>query len=84
MRDDAAFEAFEIGEHQFGLDRLGIADRIDAAFDMGDVVILETAQHMGDGIDLADIGEELVAQPFALRGAAHQARDVDEGDARRE
>ena len=33
---------------------------------MGDVVILEAAQHMHDGVDLADVGEELVAQPFAL------------------
>ena len=51
---------------------------------MGDVVIFEAAQHMRDGVDLADVGEELVAEPFALGGAAHQARDVDEGDARRD
>ena len=51
------------------------------AFDMGDVVILETAQHMGHGIDFADIGQELVAQAFAFGGAAHQAGDVDKGDA---
>ena len=50
-------------------------------FDMGDVVILEAAQHMRHRIDLADIGEELVAQPFALGGAAHQPGNVDEGDA---
>ena len=81
---DAALEAVEVGEHQFGLDRLGVGDRIDAALDMGDVVILEAAQHVHDGVDLADVGEELVAQPFALRGAAHQAGDVDEGDAGRD
>jgi hypothetical protein len=34
---------------------------------------------MGDGVDLADGGEELVAEPFALRCAFHQPRDVDEG-----
>src|SRR5581483_9980596 len=32
-----------------------------------------------DGVDLADIGEELVAEALALRGAAHQAGDIDEG-----
>src|SRR3546814_5112071 len=48
--------------------------------DMLDVVILETAQDMDDRIDLADIAEELVAQPFALRRAAHQAGDIDEGE----
>ncbi len=54
------------------------------ALDMGDVVILEAAQHMDDGVDLADVGEELVAEPFALGGAAHQAGDVDEADAGRD
>jgi hypothetical protein len=39
---------------------------------MGDVVVLEAAQHVDDGIDLADIAEELVAQPFTLAGAANQ------------
>ena len=33
---------------------------------MGDVAVLETAQHMDDGIDLADIGEELVAEAAPL------------------
>ena len=46
---------------------------------MGDVGILEAAHHMRDGVDLADVGEELVAEAFALGGAAHEAGDVDEG-----
>jgi hypothetical protein len=45
---------------------------------MGDVAILEAAQHVDDGVHLTDIGEKLVAQPLALRGAADQAGDVDE------
>ena len=55
---------------------------IDAAFDMDHVVVLEAAQHIGDGVDLADIGEELIAEPFALRGAAHQPGNIDEGEPR--
>ena len=47
---------------------------------MLDVVIDETAQHMDDGIDLTDVAEELVAEPFALGRAAHQPGDVDEGE----
>ena len=78
---DALFEAFEVGQQQFGLDRLGIGDRVDLVFDMLDVVILETAQDVDDGIDFADVAEELVAQPFALRRAAHQPGDVDEARA---
>ncbi len=80
---DAALEAFEIGEHQFGLDRRDVGERVDAAFDMGDVVVLETAHDMRDRVAFADVGEKLVAEPLALRSAAHQPGDVDEGEARR-
>ena len=80
-RDDALLEAVEIGEHELGLDRLDVGDGIDLALDMGDVGVLEAAHHMGDGVDLADVGEELVAEPLALGGAAHEAGDVDEGRA---
>ncbi len=79
----APLQTVEIGEHQLGLDGVGIFDRIDAALDMDHVLVLEAAEHIGDGIDLADMGEELVAEPFALRGAAHQPGDIDEGEPRR-
>jgi hypothetical protein len=36
-----------------------------------------------DGIDLADVAEELIAEAFALGSAAHQPRDVHEGQPRR-
>jgi hypothetical protein len=49
---------------------------------MLDVVIFETAQHMDDGVNLTDIGEELVAQPFTLGRAAHEARNVDKAQLR--
>ena len=48
-----------------------------------DVVVDEAAHHVRDRIGLADVGEELVAQAFALRGAGDQAGDVDELDDRR-
>ena len=76
---EPAFDRLEVGQPQLGLDRGGIGDRVDAALDMGDIVVLEAAQHMGDGIDLADIGQEPVAQSLALRGAAHQPGEIDEG-----
>jgi hypothetical protein len=49
---------------------------------MGDVVILEAAQHMGDGVAFADVGQELVAEPLALGRALDQTRDVDKGHPR--
>ena len=78
QRGQALFQALEVGQHQFGLHGLGVADRVDVAFHVGHVVILEAAQHMDDGVHLANVGEELVAQALALGGAAHQAGDVDE------
>ena len=83
-RGDALLQALEIGEHQLGLDRLDVGDRIDLALDMDDVAVLEAAHDVGDGVDLADVGEELVAEAFALRRAAHEAGDVDEGEPRRD
>ena len=50
---------------------------------MNYVVVLETAHHVRDCIDLADVGEELVAEALALRGAFDDAGDVDEFDRRR-
>ena len=75
-----ALEAFKIGQHQFGFDRCDVGQRVDAAFDMGDVAILEAAHHMGDRVAFANIGEKLIAEPFAFRGAAHEPGDVDEGE----
>ena len=46
---------------------------------MDDVAVLEAAHDMGDRVALADVGEKLVAEPLALRRAADEAGDVDEG-----
>ena len=51
---------------------------------MGDIVILEASQDMDDGVHLADVGVELVAEALAFRCPAHEAGNVDEGDARRD
>ena len=51
---------------------------VDAALDMGDVVIFKAAQHVDDGIHLADVGEKLIAKAFAFGRTAHEAGDIDE------
>jgi hypothetical protein len=81
---DALFQAVEVGEHQLGFDGLDIGQRRDLAFDMGDVGVFKAPHHMRDRVDFADGGEKLVAEAFALRGATHQACDVDEGQPRRD
>ena len=47
---------------------------------MDDIVILEAADHMDDGVHLPDMGKELIAQAFAFISAPHQAGDVHEFD----
>ncbi len=39
---------------------------------------------MGDRVCFADVGEELIAEAFALGCAFHKARDVYKGHARRD
>ena len=73
----------EVGERQLGVDRLDVRDRVDAARDVHDVVVDEAAHDVRDRVGLADVGEELVAEALALRGAGDEARDVDELDDRR-
>ena len=77
-RADALLQTFQVGQHQLGLDRIGIGEWIDAVLDVGDVVILEAAQNVSDRVDLADVRQELVAQALALRRATHQPGDVNE------
>ena len=45
----------QVGQHQFGIDRLSIAYGIDRAVDMGDVGVVEATHHVQNGIDCADI-----------------------------
>ena len=80
----AFLDALKISEHQFGFDDLGVLDGINAAFDMGDVVIFKATQHMGDGIAFADIGQKLVAEALALTGPFHETRNINECHPRRD
>ena len=43
-----------------------------------DVVVLEAADDLDDGVDFADVGEEFVAEPLPGAGALDEAGDVDE------
>ena len=48
---------------------------------MGDVAIFKTAQYMSNRIDLTNIGEKLIAQPFAFGRTAHQTGNIDKAQA---
>jgi hypothetical protein len=79
-----ALDGIEIGERQLGVDHFDVIERLDAARDVHDVVVFETAHDVRDRIRLANVREELVAKPFALGRAGHQSRDIDELDRRRQ
>ena len=49
-----------------------------------DVLVLEAADDLDDGVHFADVGQELVAEAFALARALDEAGDVDELDRRRD
>ena len=66
--------------HQLGLDRLDVAQRIDAALGMDDAVVAVRAHDVHDRVGLADVGQEAVAQPLALVRAGDEAGDVVEVD----
>ena len=50
---------------------------------MGDVAVFKAAHHFGNGVGLADMAEEFVAQAFTFGGALHKACNIDKLHARR-
>jgi hypothetical protein len=76
----AALRLLKVGQQQLGLDRLDVASRVDVALGVRHALVAVGPDHMDDRIRLADVGQELVAEPFAPRGAANEAGDVVEGD----
>ena len=79
---EALVDRLHVGQNQLGGDGLDVPDRVDAAGHMVDVSILEAADHLHDGIDLADVAQELVAQAFTGAGSLYQSSDVHEFDGR--
>ena len=67
---------FQIGHPQFQIDNANVPLRIGGPLHMDHVFVVETADHMDNGVRLPDIGQKLIAQPFALAGPFHQSRDV--------
>ena len=63
---DAVLDGFQVGEDEFCGDGFYVADGVDGAGDVVDVRIVEAADDLDDGVDLADVAEEFVAQSFAL------------------
>ena len=68
----------EVGQGEFGVDDLDVIGGRHLARHVHDVAVPKAAHHVGDGMGLANVGQELVAEPLALGGAGDQAGDIDE------
>ena len=79
----ALLQGREVGEDQFRVDDFDVPHRVDISGDMMDVPVFKTADHLDNGVDLADVAQELVSQALPLARAAHKARDIHELDHRR-
>ena len=77
---DAALDGFQVTQLQFQVDDFLVAHGVDGAVHVGHVVVIKASQHVDDGVGLADVAQELVAQALAAAGALDQAGDVDNLD----
>jgi len=66
----------EIFEYKLGFDNFDVALGIDGAINMDDVGVIETSDDMENGINVAYVCEELIAEAFPFVGAANQAGNV--------
>ena len=73
---DTALDSLQVLNLQLIVDNLLVAHRVDRAIYVGDVAIVEAAEHMNNGISLANVGKELVTETFTLRRALHQSGNI--------
>ena len=80
---EATIEEIEVGEDELEVDGLDITNRIYGTIDMHDVVIIEAANDVHDGVGLTDVRQELVTETLTLGSALDETCDIDELDHRR-
>ena len=61
-----ALDHFHVRHDELEVDDLNVARGVRAALDVDDVLIIEAAHNVDDGVRVADVGQELVAQALAL------------------
>jgi hypothetical protein len=60
---------FKVSQLKLRVDDLLISNRVYPAINVHNVIIIKAANHMKNGIHLADISKKLVTQPFPFAGA---------------
>ena len=74
----------QIGQHKLRVDHFDVANRIDRAADMMNIGTLKATHHLHDGIDFANMTEELVSQTFSGARTFDQTGDIHELNRRRD
>ena len=80
----AVLHHFQVGQDQLIVDGVDVGDGVHGfclghiLHHMDDVVIVKAAHDVHDGVALADVTQELVAQTGTLAGTLHQTGDVHE------
>src|SRR5690606_21254044 len=77
---DLFFDRVEVPELQFCVDNLLVGHRVDTSVDVDHVVVFKAAHDMHDGVDLANVGQKLVSEAFALACAFNEPGDVYKSD----
>lgn len=77
MTGECFFRARQIGESQFNFNDPQMLQGIHPA---GHIIVGKGSQYENDGVDLANVRQERVAETFAVTGALHQPANIGELD----
>ena len=72
----ALLDLRDVREDELKVDDVRVVDRVDFARHVDHIRVLETSDHLDDGIALPDVGQELVSEPLSLGSALHKAGNV--------
>ena len=72
------FQPLKVGQHQLNFNSFNVRERIDHARNVNHVGIFKAAHHLQDGVDLTNMAQELVPQPFPLTGPLDDARNINQ------
>ena len=67
----ASLDSLDVCQHELGVNDIDIALWVDGGIDMDDIVICKGADNVDDCIALANMSEELIAQPLATGGTSY-------------
>ena len=76
----SSLEDLHVGEDKLKVDRLKVAHGVDGAVDVNDVVVFKATNHVQYGVNLANVGKELISQTFALGCTLNKTCNINEFD----